>query len=88
MDRSSKDEADASAVRQDASSVGKAHETPLHRLQMMSLEAVADHLQVSESHLRREIRLKKLSCHRFGRLIRVSEADLTLYLAARRKGAR
>ena len=57
-------------------------------LRLMSLREAADLLGLSIPHLRREIRLRKLACHRFGRLIRISEDDLEAYLSKRRRGAR
>ena len=56
--------------------------------QFRSLAEVAQQLGLSISHLRREIRLRRLPHHEFGRLIRISEADLAAYVASRRRGAR
>jgi len=42
----------------------------------------------SVSHLRRQIRLRKLAVHRVGRAIRVSEADLAGFLARARRASR
>lgn len=53
-----------------------------------SLEDVARLLDLSVSHLRRKVRLHRIAVHRFGRLIRIAEADLADYLARRRRGAR
>lgn len=53
-----------------------------------SLEDVARLLDLSVPHLHREMRLHRIAVHRFGRLIRVSEADLGDCLARRRRGAR
>jgi excisionase family DNA binding protein len=53
-----------------------------------TLAGIARLLDLSVSHLRREVRLRRIAVHRFGRLIRVSEADLADYLARRRRGAR
>lgn len=50
-----------------------------------NLKSVADVLDVSVAHLRREIRLKRLAIHRIGRLVRIAEADLADYLARHRR---
>lgn len=59
---------------------------PLSR--MLTLREVADLLQLSLAHLRREIRQRRLPAHRLGRAIRISEADLADYLGRRRRGPR
>ncbi len=54
-------------------------------LRLLTLAEVHDHTGWSVSHLRRQIRLGKLSVHRAGRSIRVSEADLAAFLARARR---
>ena len=54
-------------------------------IKMLTLRQVADVTALSLAHLRREIRLKRLTVYRFGRTIRVVEGDLQAYLDARRK---
>lgn len=58
---------------------------PLPRL--FSLSEVAEALDVSVSHLRREIRLRRLEVHRIGKAIRISREAVEAYLARRRRAA-
>lgn len=51
---------------------------------MLSLTHVADQLDVSLSSVRRRIAEGALRVHRFGRAVRVSQADLAAFLAASR----
>ena len=55
---------------------------------LLTLDDAAVELNVSVSHLRREVRLRRLAVCRFGRLIRVAPHDLAAYVAARRRAAR
>ena len=55
---------------------------------MMSVRDVAEYLDLSERHIAREIRGKRLAAHHFGRLVRVAWEDLQIYIAARRRGPR
>lgn len=48
---------------------------------MLSVTDVCDRLGLSESTIRRAIRDKCLASHKFGRVHRVSEADLAAYIA-------
>jgi len=54
----------------------------------MTLAEVREMTGFSVSHLRRQIRLRKLAVHRVGRSIRVSEADLAAFLAGARRSRR
>lgn len=56
--------------------------------QLYTLAQVAEFTALSPSTLRREIRLRQLAVHRFGRVLRVAEADLQSWLARRRRAAR
>lgn len=61
------------------------HGTPsITGVQLMSLNDVADKLDVSLSTLRRRIAEGALRVHRIGRAIRVSQTDLAAFLAASR----
>lgn len=51
---------------------------------MHTVADVAEILNVSERHVRREISVKKLSAHRFGRAVRISEDDLRSYITRAR----
>ena len=55
------------------------------RLNLYTLDRVAEMTGWSLSHLRRAIRAGKLITHEFGRSIRVSQADLEAFLAASRR---
>jgi len=57
-------------------------------LRLMTLAEVREMTGFSVSHLRRQIRLRKLAVHRVGRSIRVSEADLAAFLAGARRSRR
>lgn len=46
---------------------------------------VADHLQVSSKTVRRWIDAGDLVAHRFGRQLRISEADLQTFIRSRRE---
>ena len=52
----------------------------------LSIEQVADVIQLSTKQVRRIIKRGELAHHRFGRLYRISPADLDSFLAQRRKG--
>lgn len=52
------------------------------------LRALAKLWGVSEGLLRKEIAARRLSCHRVGKTVIISEADAQSYLAARRVEAR
>ena len=51
---------------------------------LLDVEAIAFRLRVSDKKIRREIAKGALPAHKLGRLLRVTEADLEAYLAARR----
>ena len=51
-----------------------------------SVAKVAVILDMSQKSVRRDIKAGELPVHRFGRLLRVSEADLAAYIARRRRG--
>ena len=51
---------------------------------MLTCEAVAERLQLSERHVRRLIAAGALPVHRFGSAVRISSDDLARYLAAAR----
>jgi excisionase family DNA binding protein len=55
---------------------------------LLTVSAVADRTETSESTVRREIRLRHLPIYRIGRAIRISEADLDTFLRKRRRNAR
>jgi excisionase family DNA binding protein len=57
-------------------------------LRLLTLAEVHDLTGWSVSHLRRQIRLRKLPIHRAGRSIRVSETDLAAFLARTRRASR
>jgi excisionase family DNA binding protein len=54
----------------------------------LTVQKAANRLGLSVAHLRREIRLGKLPSHRFGRMVRISEADLAAYIQTRRREVR
>jgi excisionase family DNA binding protein len=54
-------------------------------LKLLRLRDVADRLSVSLSTLRREIRGRRLKAVRIGRVLRINEAELAAYIAARAK---
>lgn len=47
---------------------------------LLTIKEVADHLQVSTKTVRRRIQAGELRSYRLGRLVRVSEEDLTLMI--------
>jgi excisionase family DNA binding protein len=49
------------------------------------LRALAETWGVSEGFLRKEIARGRLRCHRFGKLVQISEQDAAAYVAARRQ---
>lgn len=53
---------------------------------MLTVRQVAERLQASERTVRRAIASGELAVHRIGAAVRVSEADLAAFLAARRQG--
>jgi excisionase family DNA binding protein len=55
--------------------------TPLH-----TLDQVAERLQVSTKTLRRWIAAGDIVAHRFGRQLRISEADLSAFIRLHRQG--
>ncbi|WP_165123471.1 helix-turn-helix domain-containing protein [Bradyrhizobium sp. 6(2017)] len=55
--------------------------------QFFTVRAVAEHLDISSRTVHRWIKNNELAVHRVGRCVRISEADLKQYLAARRYGA-
>ena len=55
------------------------------RLNLYTLDRVAEMTGWSLSHLRRAIRAGKLITHAFGRSIRISQADLEAFLVASRR---
>ncbi len=57
-------------------------------LRLFDPKWVAELLGISLSTVRREIRLRRLPCHRIGRAVRVSAADLEAYLVKRRRYVR
>ena len=57
-------------------------------LRLWTLAEIQDMTGFSVSHLRRQIRLRKLAVHRVGRAIRVSEADLAAFLTRARRASR
>jgi excisionase family DNA binding protein len=56
---------------------------PAEPIQLLRLREVARRLDVSISTLRREIRSRRLKAVRIGRVVRISEAELAGYIAAR-----
>ena len=52
---------------------------------LLSLNQVADHLQVSIKTIRRWIEGDDLIAHRFGRQLRISELDLQTFIKSRRE---
>lgn len=58
--------------------------TPPNRSPMLTLADAADFVGVSTRTLRRKIQAGELTAHRFGRLLRISEADLTAFLEEHR----
>jgi excisionase family DNA binding protein len=52
-------------------------------LRLLRLREVADRLSVSVPTVRREIRSRRLNAVRIGRVLRVYEAELANYIAAR-----
>lgn len=50
---------------------------------LLSISEAAESLNISQRHLREEIRQRKLAHVRLGRRVLVSEADLQKYLASR-----
>jgi excisionase family DNA binding protein len=55
---------------------------------LYDLRQVSEALQLSMSHLRREIRLRRIEVVRLGRTIRVSAEAIEAYLAKRSRSAR
>ncbi|MFQ5757478.1 MAG: helix-turn-helix domain-containing protein [Acidiferrobacterales bacterium] len=45
----------------------------------LTVPEIADRWQCSKRHVRRVIASSRLTAHRFGRLVRVTEADLEAY---------
>ena len=62
----------------------RSQSTDLSRLNTLS--EVADRLQVSSKTIRRWIEAGDLVAHRFGRQLRISEADLQAFIRMRREG--
>ena len=58
------------------------------RLPQLTVDEVADLTSMSVSFWRREIRLKRIAVTRYGRAVRISEADLDAYQAGRRRAKR
>ena len=52
----------------------------------LSVAKVAAILDMSQKKVRRHIDAGELPVHRFGRLVRVSEADLAAFIALSRRG--
>ena len=52
----------------------------------LSIEQVADVIQLSTKQVRRYVTRGELAHHRIGRLYRISPADLDSFLVQRRKG--
>ena len=55
------------------------------RLRLLTVNEVAELLQVSSKTVRRWVELQELRTHRLGRQLRVSEEDLAAFLGQRRK---
>ncbi len=55
------------------------------RLRLLTVNEVAELLQVSSKTVRRWIERQELRTHRLGRQLRVSEEDLAAFLGQRRK---
>ena len=55
------------------------------RLRLLTVNEVAELLQISSKTVRRWIDRQELRTHRLGRQLRVAEEDLTAFLAQRRK---
>ena len=53
--------------------------------QLLSIEQVADYIQVSTKTIRRWIKAGDLVAHRFGRQWRISSADLQTFIRMRRE---
>jgi excisionase family DNA binding protein len=51
---------------------------------LISVKETATHLGVSEKTVRRWIENGDLHIHRIGRLVRISEADLVVFIKSRR----
>ena len=51
-----------------------------------TLDEVSDRLQVSTRTVRRWIAAGELKAHRLGRVVRISDEDLRVFLALRRSG--
>jgi excisionase family DNA binding protein len=64
---------------------GKERASPEPAEQFLSVAEVAKRLGVSEKTVRRKIASDDLPAHRVGRLIRVSERDLTAYVMGARR---
>ena len=56
----------------------------LPRLRFYAIATIAEQLNVSQRTVLRRIKSGELVAHHFGRSVRVSEADLKLFLAAHR----
>lgn len=54
-------------------------------IRLLRLREVADRLSISVATVRREIRSRRLKAVRIGRALRVNEAELANYIAARPK---
>ena len=59
----------------------KTHDRPFH-----TIHQVADRWQCSDKSVRRLITSGKLVAHRFGKLFRISDPDLTTYERVNRHG--
>jgi len=54
--------------------------------QLLTIEQVAQALQVSSKTVRRLVAYRRLPCVRFGRSLRFASGDVLRWLAARREG--
>lgn len=54
------------------------------RLRFLTVDDIAERLNVSTKTVRRRIKAGALPVHRIGRLVRVSEADFAAFLALQR----
>ena len=60
--------------------------TQIDRHRMLTLGEAADFLALSTRTVRRKIRDGELTAHKFGRLWRISEADLVAFLDSHKQG--
>ena len=65
---------------------GSTNRGPQHTLPgLFTIEQTAEHLQVSTKTIRRWIKNGDLIAHRIGRQLRISDADLKVFIRMRRE---